>query len=161
MIAKLTIRQALHVFLLFLISASGAFAQDDDSIITTTTTSSSCSLFVKTTVRPVGMNERFGQVRVDATLCERNGAPIADQEIRLISTNGVVTCLPPDSTIPPGNDSLKGPCFVTNANGTITMFIFNVPFNTPGRVDATCSYHDFNLKSSGTYIIKRRTVKKK
>jgi hypothetical protein len=133
-----------------------AWAQDEE--ITETVTASSCSLFVKTQVRPVFITEQYGQVQVDATLCDKDGVPISDREINLTSTTGTLACLPSDSVLAPG-DSLKGPCFVTSGNGTITMFLIHVPFNKPGRVTATCSYRGFTLKSMSSYVITRKTVK--
>jgi hypothetical protein len=147
-----------RLFLFLLLSASYAFTQDEPAAETTVSTS--CSLFVKTTVRPVPMEDRFGQVRVDATLCDKDGVPISDQEIRLSSSTGTFACLPPDTVLAEG-DSLNGPCYSTRGNGTITMFLINVPFNRPGRVVAACSYRNFNLKSTSAYIITRKTIKKK
>jgi hypothetical protein len=142
--------------------AAFAWAQDDEAeTATETTIATSCSLFVKTTVRPVPMDARFGQVKVEATVCDKDGVPISDQEVRLSSTSGTFSCLPADSIIPEGIDSAAGPCFVTKGNGTMTMFLINVPFNTPGRVNASCTCRNFNLQSSGTYLISKKTSNKK
>jgi len=152
--------KAVVIAIVLSLSAS-AWAQDEETAETAeTVTASSCSLFVKTQVRPGPMTQPYGQVRVDATLCDKDGVPISDQEILLNATSGSLSCLPIDSVLPPG-DSLAGPCFVTRGNGTITMFLTHVPFNKPGRVTATCSYRNFKLKSMGSYLITRKTKKKK
>jgi hypothetical protein len=152
------VKEAVSFFLvLFVFSVVSAQEETDSAEIASI---SSCSLSVKTTVRQAGGKENFGQIRVDVTLCDRDGVPVSDQEIKLSSTAGSFSCLPPDSVLPPG-DSIREPCFFTQSNGKMTMFLINVPFNITGRVTAACSYKKFNLKSSGTFIIKRKTFKKK
>jgi hypothetical protein len=148
-----------RIFLsIVLCAAACAFAQEEEAV--ETVIAASCSLFVKATVRGVPTTARFGQVRVEATLCDKDGVPISDQEIRLTSTGGTFACLPPDSVISE-LDSLAGPCFVTRGNGKITVFLINVPFNRPGRVTASCTYKNFKLKSLSSYSITRKIIKKK
>jgi hypothetical protein len=137
---------------LFMTAASACAQEGDDASVTT-----SCSLFVKATVSPSDSTDRFGKAVIEATLCDKQGVPIPDQEIRLTSSCGKFFCPPPDSALSPDYSS----CYITGQDGRIKVELTAIPFNTAGRVVATCTYGTIKVKASSTFSIKRNMLKKK
>jgi hypothetical protein len=50
---------------------------------------------------------------------------------------------------------------VTGPAGTMKAYLVNIPFNKRGKVKATCTYGNFQLKAGGSYIITRKKIRKK
>jgi hypothetical protein len=147
--AQLMLWAAVALFM----SAATACAQEEDEASVTI----SCSLFVKATVSPADSADRFGKAVIEATLCDKQGVPIADQEIRLTSSCGKFFCPPPDSALSPDYSS----CYITGPDGRIKVELTTIPFNTAGRVVASCRYGTITVKASSTFSIKRNMLKKK
>jgi hypothetical protein len=101
-------------------------AQSDNDM----TTVMSCQLTIKTTAYPPDSADLFGKAMVEATLCDNEGFPIYNQEVRMTATTGVFSCLPPEVLT---DATMKDPvlyCFTTGQDGTIQAYIVNIPFNT-------------------------------
>jgi len=143
------------VFLLFIGGIVWSQTEHEDTIAT------SCSLFIKTTVLTPDSFDRTGIAKVEATLTDKTGTPISGQTINLTSTSGNFTCIPPVSSNESVPDSTQGACLVTGPAGTMKAYLVNIPFNKRGKVKATCTYGNFQLKAGGSYIITRKTVRKK
>ena len=143
---------AVTALLLF---CGGALAQDEEEPYTV----ASCSLAVATTVYPAIAGDIAGKVMVEATLSDKAGSPIADQEIQMSATCGTFSCIAPESL---GNtDVADRSCFITGHDGKVRVYLTSVPFNHPGRVKAACSYQGCSVKASGTFSITRNVIKKK
>ncbi len=132
-----------------------AWAQEQEETII----ESSCSLSVKTTVLPNDSLDNTGQVMIDASLTDKNGKPIADQEIRMISTNGMLTCMPPTGFSHAEVESNVEGCLKTQEDGTIKIYLVDIPFNKPGRVNAYCTYGNIKVSASSTYSITKKIIK--
>jgi hypothetical protein len=144
-------KQAVVVVLLLLVSLS--WAQEEEEIITET----SCSLSIKTIVLPVDSQDNTGKVEIEALLTDNKGQPLEGQDIRMTATNGTLTCMPPTSfshaEIPTGTEG----CLKTQEDGTVRIYLVNIPFNRPGQVKAFCTYGDFKVSAIGAYSIKKHT----
>jgi hypothetical protein len=122
---------------------------------------SSCSLSIKTTVFPPEASDRNGRGYVEATLCDKNGVPMQNREIKLASSCGVLSCQQPGWYDNISSISSDRTCYVTGADGKIQVYIINIPFNTPGRVKASSSCGDITVTGSSTFKIMRTQPKKK
>ena len=148
----------LVVSLLFSFLAQ-SWAQEEDG---TEVMAASCSLSVKTTVLPSDSFDGTGKVRIEAFLSDKGGSPIPDVEIHVSANCGTFSCKPPPNEI----DTDTGPqesgfCYTTGKDGSIRVYLMNIPFNMPGRVMVTCSVGTFVPKASSTFIIKRAVIKGK
>jgi hypothetical protein len=138
--------------------AAGAWAQDDGSEVM----AASCSLSVKTTVLRADSFDGTGKVKIVAFLCDKDGAPIPDIEIHVSANCGTFSCKPPPNEIDTDSGSSEaGFCYTTGNDGTIRVYLINIPFNKPGKVMATCTTGSFVPKASSTFIIKRAVIKGK
>jgi hypothetical protein len=142
------------VIVLFLVGCS--WAQNDDERIYVT----SCSLFIKTTPYMPDSGDASGKAMVEATLCDKSGIPIPDQEIKMTATCGKLSCLSMDTYSPAGSASPGRSCFITGRDGKIQVFLSDIPFNKPGRVKASCAYGDFRVHASSSFSITRKIIKK-
>lgn len=111
----------------------------------------SCSLSVKTTVFKVEPSDVVGRASIEATLSDKSGTPISGQTIEITSTNGTFTCIAPNDFS--GVNTADHSCFVTGPDGTILVYLVDIPFNKPGRLKATCHYGEFNVHASSRYSI--------
>jgi hypothetical protein len=143
--------------MLFLLMGRMAWCQTEHE----DTMSTSCSLFIKTTVFTPDSFNNTGIAKVEATLTDKTGTPISGQTINLTSTSGNFTCIPPISSNESVPDSTQGACLVTGPAGTMKAYLVNIPFNKRGKVKATCTYGNFQLKAGGSYIITRKKIRKK
>jgi hypothetical protein len=66
-----------------------SWAQEEDERVYV----SSCSLFVKITPYTPDSGDVSGKAMIEATLCDKSGIPIPDQEIKLTATCGTLSCL--------------------------------------------------------------------
>jgi hypothetical protein len=135
------------------------WAQENDG---TEVVAASCSLSVKTTVLPSDSFDGTGKVKIQAFLSDKNGGPIPDVEIHVSANCGTFSCKPPANEV----DADTGPqeagfCYNTGKDGSIRVYLMNIPFNKPGKVMATCSVGAFVPKASSTFIIKRAVIKGK
>jgi hypothetical protein len=145
------------VFGIFL--AAGVWAQGEDGA---ETVAASCSLSVKTSVLPSDSFDGTGKVKIDAFLFDKDGAPIPDVEIHVSANCGTFSCKPPANEIDSDTSSQEaGFCYNTKKDGSIRVYLMNIPFNRPGKVLATCSVGSFVPKASSTFIIKRAVIKGK
>lgn len=140
------------ILLVTLLLVASAWAQDDGE----GREAASCSLFVKAAVLPADSLDRYGSAKVEATLCDKQGIPIPDQEIRLTATRGIFFC-PPDTT---GSAEYTS-CYISDRYGRISVMLTNIPFNTQGRVLGSCTYKGLTVKASSTFSIKRNIIKNK
>ena len=132
------------------------WAQDDDERVYV----ASCSLYVKTTPYTPDPGDASGKAMVEATLCDKSGIPIPDQEIKMTATCGTLSCLSMDTYAPAGSASPGRSCFITGRDGKIQVFLSDIPFNRPGRVKASCAYGDFRVHASSSFSITRKIIKK-
>jgi hypothetical protein len=141
------------VLLLFVRS----WAQDDDERVYAV----SCSLYIKISPSMPDSGDASGRALVEATLCDKAGIPIPDQEIKMTATCGALSCLP-SNTIGAGDSASSGrSCFLTGKDGKIQASLINIPFNKPGRVKASCTYGELKVHASGSFSITRKVVKKR
>jgi hypothetical protein len=148
------------VLLAVLVLASLALAQEEQEFVTET----SCSLSLKTTVYPVDSSDTYGKVGIEGFLLDNKGNPLADQQIRISSTTGAFSCMPPvqfgDADV---SSSVEG-CLRTQEDGTFKIYLVKIPFNRPGVVKAFCTYGNFKINATGAYSITKwtkSTAKKK
>jgi len=142
---------------LFMFSQSPAQPEDEQAEETVVTTS--CSLSVKTIVYNPEAGDVVGKASVQAFLCDKGGIPIPNQPIDMTSTGGTFTCIPPDGM--GSANTTDRSCFVTGSDGTIQVYLVDIPFNKPGKIKATCTYGDFTVHATGNYSITRNITRKK
>jgi hypothetical protein len=146
---------AVLVFSCFVLT----WAQDEDG---TEVVAASCSLSVKTTVLPSDSFDGTGKVKIEAFLKDKDGVPIPDEEIHVSANCGTFSCKPPANEIDTDNGPQEaGFCYNTGKDGSIRVYLMNIPFNKPGKVLATCSVGTFVPKASSTFIIRRAVIKGK
>jgi len=142
-----------------LILSVHAWAQEDDG---TEVVAASCSLSVKTTVLPADSFDGTGKVKIEAFLVDKDGAPIPDQEIHVSANCGTFSCKPPANEIDTDTGAQEaGFCYDTKKDGSMRVYLMNIPFNKPGKVVATASVGSFVPRASSTFIIRRATIKGK
>jgi hypothetical protein len=147
------------IFIFALTVVSFAWAQDEEG---TEVLAASCSLSVKTTVLPSDSFDGTGKVKIKVFLSDKEGAPIPDVEIHVSANCGTFSCKPPANEIDTDNGPQEaGFCYNTGKDGSIRVYLMNIPFNKPGKVIATCSVGTFVPKASSTFIIKRAVIKGK
>jgi hypothetical protein len=139
-----------------LILCASVCAQNDDERVYVV----SCSLYVKTTPYTPDPENVSGSAMVEATLCDKSGIPIPDQEITITATCGTLSCPSSFSYVPAGSTSSDRSCFITGRDGKIQVFLSDIPFNKPGRVKASCSYGDIKVHASSSFSITRKIIKK-
>lgn len=139
-----------------LISCASVWAQDDDEQVYVV----SCSIYVKTTPYTPDPGDVSGKAIVEAMLCDKSGIPIPVQEIKMTATCGTLSC--PQTAIynTSGAVSAENSCFITGNDGKIQVLLSDIPFNKPGRVNASCTYGDFKVHASSSFSITRKTIKK-
>jgi hypothetical protein len=136
---------------------AGGWAQEDDERVYVV----SCSLYVKTNPYMPDPADVSGMAMVEATLCDRSGIPIPGEEIHMTATCGTLTCPSVYSYAPKDSASRDRTCYTTDRNGRIQVFLHNIPFNTKGRVKASCEYGDIKVQASSTFSVTRKTIKKR
>jgi hypothetical protein len=152
-------KNMILVISLFLSFFAQSWAQEDDG---TEVAAASCSLSVKTTVLRSDSTDGTGKVRIDALLSDKDGAPIPDVEIHVSANCGTFSCKPPANEIDTDNGPQEaGFCYNTGKDGSIRVYLINIPFNKPGKVMVTCNVGTFVPKASSTFIIKRAVIKGK
>ena len=139
------------IAMLALLVAAAAWAQGGESI----------SLYIKTSVYPCDSQDQVGHGKVDATLRYKEGAPIPNQVILLTTTCGNLSCKLPDIENEVDSGSSEITCYTTGKDGKILVYLINIPFNSEGRVAATCHYKDMTVQASSTYWVKRYLAKKR
>ena len=152
-------RTAVTFGAILFLSTLSIHAQDQDQDETVQV--SSCSLFVKATVYPVDLKADFGRAKIQAVLCDEEKKPLANREIQLTATCGMLFCAPPDSLNETSDSSAHGTCLITGEDGTMTAYLVNIPFNTRGRVLAACLCGNSTIKASSSFIINRSVIRKK
>ncbi|HUI91038.1 MAG TPA: hypothetical protein VLX68_02215 [Chitinivibrionales bacterium] len=118
-------------------------------------------LSVKTSVYPCDSADQVGHGKVEATLRYDGGAAIPNQIIVLTATSGNFSCKLPDIANEIDSGSTDISCYTTDKNGKILVYLVNIPFNSEGKVTATCHFKDMEVQASSTYWVKRYLVKKK
>jgi hypothetical protein len=147
------------IFIFVLTVVSCAWAQDEEG---TEVLAASCSLSVKTNVLPSDSFDGTGKVKIQAFLSDKGGAPIPDVEIHVSANCGTFSCKPPANEVDTDNGPQEaGFCYNTGKDGSIRVYLMNIPFNKPGKVIATCRVGTFVPKASSTFIIKRAVIKGK
>ena len=154
----MTKKSLIPFCIFFLCAGSAVRAQDEETV---TETFSSCSLTVKAVVAPVDSHATTGNAVIHAFLCNTQGIPIADQEIQIKTNCGTILCTSPDSADNAEKKASTVPCNITGADGTVTLYLMDIPFNTPGRVTASCTYKSFKVKAFSTFSISHKTFKRK
>jgi len=122
---------------------------------------SSCSLFIKAKVFAPDFDETEGRALITATLTTTGGLPIPNREINMTVTSGMFSCLPPDSFSSAELSSADRSCFITDVDGKMQVYVAHVPINKPGLVKASCPFGSGMVKTSCTFAITKRLVKKK
>lgn len=136
-----------------------AWAQEDDG---TEVAAASCSLSVKATVLPADSFDGTGKAKIEAFLKDKDGAPIAGEEIHISANCGTFSCKPPANEVDTDTGSQQaGFCYNTGADGRMRVYLMNIPFNKPGKVVATCAVGSFVPRASSTFIIRRAVIKGK
>lgn len=130
------------------IMAASVQAQDESVV-------ASCSLFVKTSIYPYDYLAQYGHGKVEATLCDKKGAAIPYQEIHLTATCGKFSCALPDIENGADSASRDSSCYITAKDGRILVYLLDIPFNTSGKVLASCAYGDMSVKATSTFWVKR------
>ena len=120
----------------------------------------SCSLSMKITVFPPEASETSGRGYIEVFLCDKNGIAVPNKEISLISSCGVLSC---QAGMYGDDRSLSSDktCYVTGDDGRAQVYLVDVPFNTQGRVKATSFCNEITVKGSGTFMISRKSAKKR
>ena len=120
----------------------------------------SCSLSMKITVFPPEASETSGRGYIEVFLCDKNGVPVPNKEISLITSCGVLSC---QAEMYADGRSLSSDktCYVTGPDGRAQVYLTDVPFNTQGRVKATSFCNELTVKGSGTFKISRKSIKKR
>ena len=121
----------------------------------------SCSLSISTTVFPPDSNDKTGNGYVEALLCDKNGVPIANKEIRMTVSCGILSCQLPGWYDNVSSISSDKSCFMTGVDGKVQVYLSRIPFNTPGLVKATCACDEIVLKSTSNFMISRKVIRKK
>ena len=98
------------------------WAQDDDERVYV----SSCSLYVKTTPYTPDPENVSGSAMIEATLCDKAGIPIPDQEIRMTTTCGTLSCPSAFSFTTADATSPDRTCFITGRDGKIQVFLSDI-----------------------------------
>jgi hypothetical protein len=154
---ELSMQISLSVIVALLLSfPAWAQPEDPDEEVVHAT---SCSLSVKTSVYNPDPGDATGTASVEAFLCDKGGVPIPYQPIVMTSTNGMFSCIPPNAVT--GSVSADRSCFVTGSDGRILVYLVDIPFNKPGRIQASCTYGSFVVKASGSYSLTRNVITKK
>ncbi|MGA2508109.1 MAG: hypothetical protein ABSF80_11615 [Chitinispirillaceae bacterium] len=149
-------RMCRFILTALLIVCVRSWAQEEDERVYV----SSCSLFVKITPYTPDSGDVSGKAMIEATLSDKSGIPIPDQEIKLTATCGTLSCLSLDNIGMSGAVSSGRSCFVTDKDGKIQVFLIDIPFNRPGRVKAACIYGNFKVHASCSFSITRKIIKK-
>jgi len=84
----------------------------------------------------VDSSDKFGKATIEALLTDNKGNPLPDQQIQVTSTNGTFTCMPPLSLADAEVSSSTEGCLKTQEDGTVKIYLVNIPFNRPGKVKA-------------------------
>ena len=142
--------------LALLLFCTSLWAQDEDERVYV----ASCSLYVKTTPYTPDPENVSGSAMVEATLCDKSGIPIPDQEIIMTATCGTLYCPSSFSYASTDSSAHDRSCFVTGRDGKIQVFLSDIPFNKPGRVKASCAYGDIKVHASSSFSITRKIIKK-
>ncbi|MBN2038007.1 MAG: hypothetical protein JW768_14800 [Chitinispirillaceae bacterium] len=121
----------------------------------------SCSLSVSTTVFPPDSNDQTGNGYVEALLCDKNGTPIANKEVKMTASCGILSCQSPGWYDDVSSISSDKSCFITGADGKVNVYLSRIPFNTRGLIRATCACDEIVLKSTSSYMISRKIIRKK
>jgi hypothetical protein len=140
---------------LLLLSAS-VWAQDDDERVYAV----SCSLYVKTNPYTPDPGDVSGRAMVEATLCDKSGIPIPGEEIKITTTCGTLSCPSAFSHAPKDSVSQDRSCYITDRDGKIQVFLYDISFNKPGRVKASCVYSEIKVQASSSFLITRKVIKK-
>jgi hypothetical protein len=143
------------LFILMLLVPAALMAQEEETVI------SSCSLFVKATALLPAADAPAGIAIVEASLCDQDGAPISGQPIELTSSVGELTCQPPAPIADTISSTFQSACSETGLTGKTVVYLIGVPFNTQGRIKASCTYGEISASASSSFLIKRSVVKKK
>lgn len=142
---------------MMLIAAYQAYGQMDDE----TEFAYSCSLSLKTTVFPPDTSEKTGRGYVEALLCDKNGIPIPNKEIRIVTSCGQLSCQAPGWYDDISSISTDRSCYMTGADGKIQVYLANVPFNTQGFIKATSACDEITVNATGHFKISRTSVRSK
>jgi hypothetical protein len=145
--------------IVFFLFVPCAWAQEEVEFVA----ESSCSLSVKTTAMPVDSLDKTGSVKIEALVTDKDGKPLEGLDIRMTTTNGALSCMPPVRFAHTELSSGTQGCLKTQEDGTITIYLVNIPFNRPGQVKAFCAYGRFKVSALGSYSIKKsvKTVRTK
>lgn len=143
-------------FLLILIGVSWCQSDglDADEFLT-------CSLSVRAKVIAPDFGEMCGSALITATLSTTDGIPIANKEIHMTVTTGMLSCLPPDSFGAADLSSADRYCFITDLEGKMEVYVARIPINKPGMVKASVPFGDGLVNASCPYAITKRIVRKK
>jgi hypothetical protein len=156
---ELPMKKSVLVVSLLVSFFGPARAQEDE---VAEVAAASCSLSVKTTVLPSDSTDGTGKVKIEAFLFDNNGAPIPAVEIRVSANCGTFSCKPPANEIDADTGSSEaGFCYNTKNDGSIRVYLINIPFNKPGKIIATCSVGNFAPRASSTFIIRRSVIRGK
>jgi hypothetical protein len=120
-----------------------------------------CSLSVKAKVFAPDFGETQGRALITATLCTTDGVPLTNKEINMTVTSGMFSCLPPDSFSTAELCSADRSCFITDMEGKMQVYVAHVPINKPGIVKASYPFGNGVVRTSCTFAITKRIVKKK
>jgi hypothetical protein len=145
-----------HLLLLLTAGVLPVFSQYEEE----TEYAVSCSLSMKITVFPPDTVDNSGRGYVEVFLCDKNGVPVPNQELKIVSSCGILTCQAPGWHDDNSSLSSDKACFITGADGRAQVYLANVPFNTPGRVKATSLCNNINVSGSGTFKLSRTSTKK-
>jgi hypothetical protein len=121
----------------------------------------SCSLSIKTTVFPPDTGDKTGRGYIEALLCDKNGVPIANKEVKIVTSCGMLSCQAPGWYDDISSISSDRSCFMTGADGRIQVYLANVPFNTQGRIKATSACDEITVTATGSFMISRKSTKKR
>jgi hypothetical protein len=143
--------------LILAIAALHVFAQYDDE----PEFAYSCSLSIKITVFPPDTADKSGRGYVEVFLCDKNGTPVPNTAISMISSCGILSCQAPGWYDDISSISSDKSCFTTGADGRVQVYLSDVPFNTPGKIKATSFCNDINVSGSGTFRVSRTILKKR
>jgi hypothetical protein len=121
----------------------------------------SCSLSMKITVFQPDTADNSGRGYVEVFLCDKNGVPVPNKEVKMVASCGRLSCQAPGWYDDINSISSDKTCFITGANGRVQVYLADVPFNTQGRVKATSFCNEINVSGTGTFMISRTSIKKR
>jgi hypothetical protein len=121
----------------------------------------SCSLSMKITVFQPDTADNSGRGYVEVSLCDKNGIPVPNKEVKMVASCGMLSCQAPGWHDDVNSLSTGNTCFTTGADGRAQVYLANVPFNTQGWVKATGFCNEINVSGTGTYMIARKSIKKR